>query len=238
MPWHLEFARIYSIMSNQAHIDPDKDWHPQQHCFISTYAGEYKLAIYCVSNIPNRDEREQFIAYIRRFQTNYFKVIIAVKEGKRADFEDSLDEQTIEYIAACIVFIRFGSISGQYKDNAVLYYSGLSIPDPSAYSEVEPSANIWPTSLAFLLYIGFLGALYLVSSRLSLTFQEKSELILLTWYYACKESQIPDAVIFQQFSEDYAVAFKDYIQGKDLAELQNQFEKSREKYVGTKRKRL
>jgi len=138
-------------------------------------------------------------------------------------------------VVVSILSIGMGVRFRQYKDDAVRYYSGLSIPDPSVYSEVSPPAHIWPTVFAGLLCIGFLVVLYLISNRLSLTFREKSELILLTWYYACKESQIQDTVIFQQFSKNYAAAFEEYLQGKDLTELQDQLEQSRVKSSKTRK---
>lgn len=184
----------------------------------------------------------------RRTPQVLFQHCIQYSENPAADFSVMRwqhQKQSRRLLFVCILpaiisvlFIGMGLRFGQYKDDAVLYYSGLSTPDPPASSEVEPPVRSWSGSLVILLCVGFFVVLYFVSNRLSLAFREKSELILLTWYYACKESQIPDTVIFQQFSKGYAEVFADYVQGKDLTELQDLLEQSRGKSAGIRRKRL
>lgn len=97
LPWHMEFAKIYSLMSNQARIEVKEDWHALQHCFISSYAGNQKIAVYCAVVMPSDQEIDAFWAYIHRLHPNYFKIIVAVKEGARAD-QPARRGQAIEYI--------------------------------------------------------------------------------------------------------------------------------------------
>lgn len=80
--------------------------------------------------------------------------------------------------------------------------------------------------MVFLL-IGGAAAACLAGGRRELSLREKQELVLLTWYYACKENQISEPVILHQFSPEYTKAFTACIQGRSLAEMQNQWERSR-----------
>lgn len=121
LPWHLEFARIFSLMSNQTHINPETDWHPQQRCFISDYAGEHKLAIYCVSAMPDSRDLDRFLAYIRQIHTSYFQVIAAVKEGAQANFTASRNGQAIEYIFKRNALKKLVDFTEYYRSIDALY---------------------------------------------------------------------------------------------------------------------
>lgn len=125
LPWHLEFAKIFSLMSNQAHIDPAKDWHPQQRCFVSDYAGKHKIAVYCASAMPDSRELDRFLGYIQRLHTSYFKVIAAVREGTQADFTASQNGQAIEFMFKCNALKKLVDFTEYYRSIDVLYAQPL-----------------------------------------------------------------------------------------------------------------
>ncbi len=100
LPWHIEFARIFSIMSNQVSIHPGSDWHASNHCFISPYAEKYMIAIYCSIEMPGVSEVAQFLTYIHQFNQRYSSQIIAVKNnpGNVKDYTVFQDILGIQYM--------------------------------------------------------------------------------------------------------------------------------------------
>lgn len=96
-PWHLEFADIYSLMSNQAHIDKAKDWHALNRCYISSFADEKRIAIFCSLLVPTPAEVDTFLDYIYQHHNAFYEIIIAVKEGKREDTVQP-KKQEVKYI--------------------------------------------------------------------------------------------------------------------------------------------
>lgn len=97
LPWNREFARIYSIMSNQAHIDIERDWHEQQKCFISNYSS-HKIAILCNNEKPESNEIISFLEYIHTINSQYLRIIIAVKEGDDRNYTEQFGMYKVEYI--------------------------------------------------------------------------------------------------------------------------------------------
>lgn len=96
-PWNREFAQIYSIMSNQVHIDVDHDWHPMAKCFISDYAFR-KIAIFCTKQKPEEKEVVSFLEYIHTINPSYFRIIIAVKNGSDKNYTERVGAYRVEYI--------------------------------------------------------------------------------------------------------------------------------------------
>lgn len=82
IPWHIEFAEIYSIISNQVKINKNTDWHANYHCFIADYGLEnHKVAILCYLKRPTDLQIQSFIEYIYKLHNKYFYIIIAIKEN-------------------------------------------------------------------------------------------------------------------------------------------------------------
>lgn len=125
LPWHLEFAKIYSLMSNQAHINAAEDWHPLQHCLISSYANQHKIAIYCTATVPNNDDLDNFLTYIHQCHSKYLKIIVAVKEGQRPNFTVSHRGQNVEYMFKCNALNALVDFSEYYRAIDVLYQRPL-----------------------------------------------------------------------------------------------------------------
>ncbi len=96
-PWNREFAQIYSIMSNQVHIDIDHDWHSMAKCFISDYASQ-KVAILCTHQKPDENEIVSFLEYIHTMNPSYFRIIIAVKNGTDENYVEKVGIYRVEYI--------------------------------------------------------------------------------------------------------------------------------------------
>lgn len=125
IPWHMEFARIYTLMSNQAEIHPQNDWHAQQHCYISTYSQSHKIAIYCSDTLPDKNELTAFLSYIFRLHDNYLHIIAAVKEGDCEDYTESLDRVKIEYIFKQNALSRLVDFSEYFRNIELLYRQPL-----------------------------------------------------------------------------------------------------------------
>ncbi|MCM1136180.1 MAG: NACHT domain-containing protein [Clostridium sp.] len=151
--WHIEFAKIYKLMSNQAEIHPQNDWHPQQRCFISTYAVFHKIAIYCCSDIPDKKELSSFLSYIRKLHDKYFQIIVAVKNGSQKDYTESIGRIKIEYIFKQNALNHLVDFSEYYRNIKSLYdrplmNSSLSIGD--VY--VEPLCHFEKNTQEFSLH--------------------------------------------------------------------------------------
>lgn len=97
LPWHIEFARIYSIMSNQAHINVKKDWHPQAHCFISEY-DEKKIAVYCSHKKPKEEEIYSFLEYIHKIHSRYLQIIVAIKDCDQENYEADVAGNKVQFM--------------------------------------------------------------------------------------------------------------------------------------------
>lgn len=125
LPWHIEFAKIYMLMSNQAHIDVKQDWHSQEHCFISSYSAEHKIAIYCSSRVPSDEQVEAYIAYIHQLHKTYFRIVVAIKEGGGKDYVRSVGGEQIEYIFKENALDRLVDFSEYFRAVEALYNQPL-----------------------------------------------------------------------------------------------------------------
>lgn len=127
LAWHIEAARMYMLMENQAKIDIKEDWHIQQHCFISSYADSKKIAIYCVNNIPSPYEITSFLRYIYQLNKEYFRVVVAVREGKRGerDYTENQNGIKIEYIFKQNMLNNLVDFSDYYRQIKELYNKPL-----------------------------------------------------------------------------------------------------------------
>lgn len=125
LAWHIEFARMYMLISNQAHIDMKNDWHAEQHCFISSYADNLNIAIYCRNSFPAREEVLSFLNYIYRFHNDYFRVIVAVKEGSKEDYADEIESRHVEYRFKCNALDHLADFSEYYRAIETLYRQPL-----------------------------------------------------------------------------------------------------------------
>ena len=97
-PWRKEFARMYRIITNQSGIDEEKDWHREQKCYISRYAQCDRIAALCVERAPGQVEVEEFLEYIGHFHQDYFRVIVAVREGEVADYTENINGYKVQYM--------------------------------------------------------------------------------------------------------------------------------------------
>lgn len=127
MPWHIEFAKMYSIMSNQTKIDPDNDWHALQHCYISSCADKHNIAVYCSATLHSVGDVMQFLQYIFQINSSYLLVIIAVKENPDGQENFSICQVSlkIEYIFknnALDVLLDFNEY---FRTMDVLYHKPL-----------------------------------------------------------------------------------------------------------------
>lgn len=123
--WHIEFARMYRLMSNQAHIDEKNDWHQQEHCFISSYMDNHKIAIYCTDSIPTEQQIKDFLDYIFNFNEEYFRIIVAVRDGEERNYKECTDGQEIEYIFKKNALDQLVDFSDYYRAIKMLYNNPL-----------------------------------------------------------------------------------------------------------------
>ena len=98
LPWQKEFARMYRIITNQSGIDEEKDWHREQKCYISRYAQCDRIAALCVERAPGQVKVEEFLEYIGHFHQDYFRVIVAVREGEVADYTENINGYKVQYM--------------------------------------------------------------------------------------------------------------------------------------------
>lgn len=125
LAWHIEFARMYTLISNQAHIDIKNDWHAEQHCFISSYADSLRIAICCLNSLPEREEALSFLHYIRRFYDDYFHIIIAVKEDGGEDYTADIEGSHVEYMFKSNALDRLADFSEYYHAIDTLYHQPI-----------------------------------------------------------------------------------------------------------------
>lgn len=121
LAWHIEFAKMYMLLSNQAHIDVENDWHQQEHCFISAYADKHKVAIYCASNIPSADTVRAFLEYIHWMNSDYLHIVIAVKEGEQGDYQETCCGKNVEYMFKCNALDKLVDFTDYFKAIGRLY---------------------------------------------------------------------------------------------------------------------
>lgn len=132
--WYKEFADIYSIMSNQAHIDIDHDWHKDNKCFISEYASQ-KIAICCENDKPDRSRVLSFLEYIHALNPRYFRIIIAVKNGDEKNYKEQFGDCQVEYIFKenalddMVDFSEYYYALGKLYERPVMTGSSLGIED-------------------------------------------------------------------------------------------------------------
>ena len=143
-PWHLEFAAIYTLLSNQAHINPETDWHPQARCFLSTYADGQRIAIYCAETRPDEETVDAFLAYIRQYHTSYLQVIVAVKQGEGEDVQVVRNGQPIRYLFKKNALDNMVDFSGYHSAMDRLYHSHLMQDTPLNIEDVyvEPLCRL------------------------------------------------------------------------------------------------
>ena len=123
-PWHLEFAEIYSLMSNQANIDKVKDWHALNHCYISSFSNGKKIAILCSLNVPTPAEVNTFLNYIHQHYSTFYEIIIAIKEGNHTDTFQP-ESTDITYIFKDEALNLLVDFSEYYRAIDVLYHRPL-----------------------------------------------------------------------------------------------------------------
>lgn len=147
IPWHIEFAEIYSIISNQVKINKSVDWHAHNRCFISDYGTQqHKVAILCCLNIPTDVQLESFLNYIYKLNDNYLYIIAAIKENthQEKNFTCRLNQNEIQFVFKnnCLESLvdfseYFNAVEYLYK-KPLMQNSNLSIED--VY--VEPNCRI------------------------------------------------------------------------------------------------
>lgn len=144
--WKMEFAMIYSLMSNQAHIDVEKDWHSMHNCFVSEYASK-KIAIFCTNQKPEKQEVIAFLEYIHTINPDYFRIIVAVKNGMEKDFKEWFGMYEVEYIFKENALDHLVDFSEYYRVLNKLYnqpvMSGSSARIADIY--VEPKCRVEKT---------------------------------------------------------------------------------------------
>lgn len=141
--WHIEFAKIYTLMSNQACIDVTNDWHAQQHCFISSYSGIHKIAVLCSNEVPSDDDVMAYLDYIRQMHDRFFHIIVAVKIGDQEDYNRTFGGVQVEYIFKQNALDKIVDFSEYYRAIEALY--GRPLMDTSYRIEdvyVEPYCKI------------------------------------------------------------------------------------------------
>ena len=143
-PWHVEFAEIYNILSNQAHICPSEDWHPQAGCLISSYADGRKIAVYCAETLPDKKTVEDFLTYIHQYHSSYLQILVAVREGRQKDFSEKHGSLTIRYLFKENALDGLADFSGYRSAVRRLYESplmqGTSLRIEDVY--VEPRCRL------------------------------------------------------------------------------------------------
>lgn len=125
LPWHEEFAEIYNLLSNQAHIRPAEDWHPQASCLISSYADGQKIAVYCTETLPDRKVVDNFLRYIHQYHPNYLQILVAIKAGRQPNFSEDRGALQIRYLFKENALDELADFSGYRSAICRLYQSPL-----------------------------------------------------------------------------------------------------------------
>lgn len=125
IPWHMEFAHIYRIRSNQAQIDLERDWHADQHCFICSYATYKKMAAYCADTMPSDTQIKTFLKYVYQLNSSYFKIIVAIKEGLERSYTQRIDGMQLEFLFKEDLLDKLVDFTGYYRAIDDLYHKPL-----------------------------------------------------------------------------------------------------------------
>lgn len=82
LAWHVQVAELLALYSKQYHIDVEKDWYEQEHCFISGYGQAHSpLAILCRQE-ASIAKIEEFIKFAQKnHKSDEARYIVAIKEG-------------------------------------------------------------------------------------------------------------------------------------------------------------
>jgi hypothetical protein len=80
MPWHENVYELLTFANQQYKIDLQKDYYPDQKCFISKYGlNNENIAVLCSLNFPNDITIRNFILFAKSLKIEFSKFIIAVK---------------------------------------------------------------------------------------------------------------------------------------------------------------
>ena len=82
LTWHVQVAELLALYSKQYHIDVEKDWYEQEHCFISSYGQAHSpLAILCRQE-ASIAKIEEFIKFAQKnHKSDEARYVVAIKEG-------------------------------------------------------------------------------------------------------------------------------------------------------------
>lgn len=126
------------------------------------------------------------------------------------------------FFIICIIFIvRVSSIMIQHHDAAIQHFEELAPIVGS--SGIAITRSPWHLQIIICGVFVLLFVLYLVLQAPA----SKADLTLLTWYYACLDNGVSEAVIMSCFTRKNAALFKQYLRGVNLSKLQAQIEKRR-----------
>lgn len=115
LPWHIEFAEMYSLMSNQVHIDIETEWHAFKQCFITTDSRNHNIAIYCTIFEPSEQDLNNFLTYIFQQNETYQHIIVAVKNGQKDNFSLTQNGHIIEFLFKYNVLNLLVNFSDYYR---------------------------------------------------------------------------------------------------------------------------
>lgn len=89
LTWHVQVAELLTLHSKQYHIDVEKDWYEQEHCFISNYGQSHSpLAILCRQEKPGSAKIDDFIRFVQKnHKSEGIQYIVAIKEGNIDEVE-------------------------------------------------------------------------------------------------------------------------------------------------------
>lgn len=124
-----------------------------------------------------------------------------------------------------ILFVtRDLSFISSYKAEALAYYAEIQ-----KYNDISPAANAF--HLGFIPMICASAALILIFmlSIRTKNINQKAEIVLLTWYHTCRDNQIPEKTIYSFIPDKFKEAFASYIEGHNLTEIQERYEKQKKK---------
>jgi hypothetical protein len=80
MPWYMNVFELLTFANQQYKIDFQKDYYPDEKCFISKYGlNNDNIAILCSVDYPNESTIRNFILFAKSQKVEFSKFIIAIK---------------------------------------------------------------------------------------------------------------------------------------------------------------
>ena len=117
-----------------------------------------------------------------------------------------------------IYLVRSAYFVVHYGERAAVYFSNME--SQRRFYEVGSVPEMNQLLIAGIMTGVILVMLFsIVRGIVTEYMKSRADLVLLTWYYACQENEIPNQLIKSNFSEKEWRFFRIFIEGRDLNEL-------------------